>query len=209
MARRLSAAEAWLPAVLSRAYDGRAFRRNGMQVAKNYASLLPGSGPTSLPLPAITLSTLHNIPALVRSGNRLVIHVAMLSQLYSIRNRIHSVTSSLSSPLQHTKIHMSRRLSLSILRMSTETRFIPRPPLFQMKRILNPKMTPFYPLLLVVLLEGLQNAESVVGMMKLIAQSVSSYVRGVGRAVDNLVRRVISQLMRQHDCFQVLGIHLT
>ena len=84
-----------------------------------------------------------------------------------------------------------------------------RPPLFQMKRILNPKMTPFYPLLLIVLLEGLQNTESVVGMMKLIAQSVSSYVRGVGRAVSTRVRRVISQLMQQHDCFQVLGIHLT
>ena len=158
-------------------------------------------------LVVIRLSTLHNIPALVRSGSRLVIHIATLSQLYSIRNRIHSVTSSLSSPLQHIKIHMSRRLSLSILRMSTETRFIPRPPLFQMKRILNPKMTPFYPLLLVVLPEGLQNAESVVSIMKLIAQSVSSYVRGVGR-LSTRVRRVMGQLMRHHDCFQVLVNYL-
>ena len=58
-----------------------------------------------------------------------------------------------------------------------------------------------------MLLEGLQNAESVVGMMKLIIQSVSSNVRGVGR-LGTCVRCVMSQLMWQHDCFQVLGIYL-
>jgi len=72
-------------------------------------------------LVAITLSILQNVPVLVQSGSRLVIHVATLSQLYSIRNRIHSITSSLSSPSKHTKRHISHRLSLLILRMSTET----------------------------------------------------------------------------------------
>jgi hypothetical protein len=62
-------------------------------------------------------------------------------------------------------------------------------------------MTPFYLPRLVVLLEGLKNTESVVRMMKSIAQSISSNVRGVGN-MGTLVRRVVQQLMGQHDGFK-------
>ena len=42
----------------------------------------------------------------------------------------------------HTRKHMSKRLSLSILQTSTETRCIPYLRLFQMRKILNRQMTP-------------------------------------------------------------------
>lgn len=122
----------------------------------------------------------HFVPPLVRSAGShlLVIHVATLSLFCSVRNLIHRVTSNLSSRLQQTRKHMSMRLFLSILRMSTETRCISRPLLFQMRRLLKPKRILFYQLLPVVLPEGLQSAESMVGRTKLIAQSVHSNVGG-------------------------------
>jgi len=99
----------------------------------------------------------HFVPPLVRSGSRLVIHVATLSLFCSVRNLIHRVTSNLSSRLQHCTrkhVHMSKRLFLSILRISTETRCISRPLLFQMRRLLKSKRILFYQLLPVVLPEG-------------------------------------------------------
>ena len=66
-------------------------------------------------------------------------------------------------------------------------------------------------LLPVVVLEGLQSAESVVGRMKLIAQSANSNVGGADRMDTPALRAMkglIMRRMRQHDCFQVIVMHL-
>jgi hypothetical protein len=157
---------------------------------------------------AITLSILQNIPVLVQSGSHPAIHVAMPSRLFSTEKRIHKVMSGPFSPSKRIKRHTNNRLSLSILTTSMEMQPIPRqpPPLIQMTRILNQinlKMT-FFHLLLAVLQEGLENAESVMSMN---VQNASSIVRGVG-VLGTHGRHVMYQLIGQHDGFEVLVINL-
>src|SRR5436309_2663239 len=163
-------------------------------------SRVSSSKSNRLKLIAITLSTLHNKPVLVQFGNRLVIHVAMLSPFYSIKKRIHSVTSSHPLPLWPTRRFMSKHFCPSTLPMSMEMLFTLHPPLYQTTRIQNLKMIQSYLPPLVIPLEGQGSAESVVSTMKLIVKNVCSGVRGVVR-LGTHVGLVVKQLMGQLNCF--------